>query len=413
MLSNYYKSPVLVARMRVGPNGADVERFAQALYDAQYGQYHAYGLLEAAWHIADWAAERCLPLDGLASKDLDRFASHATRCDCLGGPRGRKAINAKKRARVFLHYLKHGRLGDWSKDAEKPLPVIGEQFLRWMKDHRGLRDSSLENYRYVLCRIFSHIGEEPEAYTPTKLRLFVMARGSRCHPATTKADIVVLRSFVRYLVSQGSCPQSLRGAIPRFRHPQPDPLPAVLTSSDIERVLRVTNPGPSGSLRDHAVLLLLLRLGLRAGDVAALKLADVRWEEGLIRLCGKGRRETSIPLPQEVGDAILDYIRDERPMTPCCAIFLRTNRPIRGLTSGAVTSIWRRVLRRAGIENPAPGKQLLRHTAATQLAQSGLRPESIRTILRHQSVSMTAHYMHTDSKALKGVIQPWHLAAQI
>jgi site-specific recombinase XerD len=126
-------------------------------------------------------------------------------------------------------------------------------------------------------------------------------------------------------------------------------------------------------------------------------------------VAGKSRRATCIPLPQEVGDALLAYI-NARPKVVTEAIFLRVMAPVRPIASCAVTEVWRRALRRADVRNPAPRKQLLRHTTATHLARSGLRPESVATILRHRSISMTAHYTHASPLSLKGVVQPWPLA---
>lgn len=409
MLAKFYRQPMLIDRIRSGPGGDDVERFAGALVEDDYRRRHAYGLLEAAWHLAQWAHREGKPLGSLTAEDLDDFAVHAVHCNCLDGPPGRKAANAKKRARIFLGYLQRGRLGDRRARVPEPLHPLVQRFLQWMGQNRGLRESSLGQYERLLGKVMAGLGDDPKQYTPAMVRRFVMEWGERSAPVSTKAIVNVLRAFVRFLIAEGLCSDSLDTAIPRFRCPPAEPLPAVLSEEEVRRVIAATKPVDLVGIRDRAILLLLLRLGLRVGDVLTLRLTDVLWDRGLLRLSGKGRREACIPLPQEAGDALLAYL-EVRPKTKTDVVFLRAPVPVRPFVrANSVTRIWERALARAGVRNPAPRKQVLRHTVATHLARAGVRSESIATILRHRSISMTAHYTHADTRALKGVVQPWPL----
>jgi integrase len=154
--------------------------------------------------------------------------------------------------------------------------------------------------------------------------------------------------------------------------------------------------------------LLLLRLGLRAGDIAGMRPADIDWREATLLVRGKGRRDVHLPLPQDAGDAVLDYLKDARPQISIDRVFLCSNAPFRSLGSTAVSNIVRAALRDAGIKNPpSRGANLIRHTAATTMLRAGATLDEIGTILRHKSPDTTAHYAKVDIAALQQIAQPW------
>jgi len=150
-------------------------------------------------------------------------------------------------------------------------------------------------------------------------------------------------------------------------------------------------------------------LGLRAGDIVAMQLDDICWSESYLRLKGKGNREDMLPLPQDVGDAILKYIEMGRPVVAVQKIFLCLNAPYRPFASSpTVSSIVDAALNRAGISNPPTrGAHLLRHSAATDMLRSGATLETISSVLRHRSLDMTAYYAKVDIPMLEKITQPW------
>jgi integrase len=156
-------------------------------------------------------------------------------------------------------------------------------------------------------------------------------------------------------------------------------------------------------------MLLLLRLGLRAGDIASMRPADIDWQEATLLVRGKGRRDVRLPLPQDAGDAVLEYLEDERPRVAIDRIFLCANAPFRALRSGgAVSDIVRGALRAAGVEDPPTrGANLIRHTTATTMLRAGATLDEIGTILRHKSPDTTAHYAKVDVATLQQIAQPW------
>src|SRR5690606_32376724 len=155
--------------------------------------------------------------------------------------------------------------------------------------------------------------------TPSMIRRFVTASWREQTPTSIEVIVRVLRHFIAFLSTRELCDVDLAGALPTLRINRPAPPPFVLTTKDFKRTLRTTN----GRLRDRAMLLLMFRLGLRGSDVAGLRLDDVNWQDGTILVSGKNRREELLPLPQDVGDTLLAYLRDERPRTECAHVFLR------------------------------------------------------------------------------------------
>ena len=162
-------------------------------------------------------------------------------------------------------------------------------------------------------------------------------------------------------------------------------------------------------VRDRAILLLLVRLGLRAGDITAMRLDDINWDAGTVRVLGKGRKEVCLPLAQETGEALIEYLVNVRPAANTDHVFLCSNAPVRPLAnSSTVSGIVRIALQRAGIANPpSKGAHLLRHSAATDMLRSGASLDVIATVLRHQSSDTTAHYAKVDIEMLGEIVQPW------
>jgi len=154
--------------------------------------------------------------------------------------------------------------------------------------------------------------------------------------------------------------------------------------------------------------LLLSRLGLRAGDVAQLRITDINWKAGTVQVTGKGRRQVRLPLPQDVGDALLRYMKCRPQVDDASRLFLRSIAPFKPFASGdGVSTVVKHALRRAGIESQAKGAHLLRHTAATEMLRHGVPLDKIGLVLRHRSIDMTAYYAKVDFALLRQVAQPW------
>lgn len=278
-------------------------------------------------------------------------------------------------------------------------------FRRWIREQRGVKDSTLDTYQTVLVKFMTSLGADPAAYTASAIRMFVLESAKPHGRHWAQSITVATRAYLKYLVAMGQCPIGREHAVPSFANWQLATTPRFLGQSDIDRLL-ATCEGES-RLRDRAVMLLLARLGLRASEVAHLTFGDIDWKNGRITLVGKVRREEWLPLPQDVGDAILAYIERARPRIATMRVFLTDIAPIRPLSRIAVKCIVRRALDRAGIESVHRGAHVLRHSAATAMLRNGASLAGVGAVLRHRSPSTTALYAKVDIGLLSEIAQPW------
>jgi len=278
-----------------------------------------------------------------------------------------------------------------------------------MRQQRGVSDTTLSIYRFELRAFLTELGENPRLYSARNLRQFVLAKTRNCGSASTRKSICAIRMFLRFLISQGKCPASLYAAIPTLAYWRLSALPRYLQPNQVEQIVASPDLTTSLGRRNRAILLLLARLGLRAADIVQLRLGDIDWQEAVIRVSGKGRRETVLPLSQEVGEALALYIKDHRPKADNDAVFVRSFAPYRGFThSGSISILVARAMRRAGINGSKPGAaHILRHSVASSMLRQGVSLQDIAGVLRHRSLLTTEIYAKVDVLSLRQIAQPW------
>jgi integrase/recombinase XerD len=216
-----------------------------------------------------------------------------------------------------------------------------------------------------------------------------------------------MRMFLRYLIAEGKCRTGLDDAVPRLAMWRLSALPRYLPAADIERVIAACDRETAVGLRDRAAILLLARLGLRAGDIRQMDLPDIDWTHASVRVSGKSRYEASLPLTQEVGDAVLEYLRKGRPPVPGTRLFVRMQAPWRPLQVSAVSAIVGRAIARAGVDASFHGAHVLRHSAATEMLRQGATLQQVGVVLRHRYLDTTAHYAKVDVQRLRDIALPW------
>jgi site-specific recombinase XerD len=310
----------------------------------------------------------------------------------------------------FVHYLNQQGLIDIPQEKPEDAPPASVvDFGNWILRYRGITTRTVERYKRVIVSMLPILGDDPALYNAARIRQALESKASRYSPVTAKDFVAALRAYLRFLTAQGRCRSGLEAAVPTFPQWKLSTLPRYLAADDIERVIASCDDDPRCGLRNRAVLLLLARLGLRAGDIVNLRLEDIDWNEGTLRVLGKGRREVRLPLPQDAGDALLTYLEQARPLVAIDRVFLCLPAPYRAFPSSVVVSdIVRSALARAGIANPpSRGANLLRHSAATSMLRAGATLDAVSTVLRHRSLDTTAHYAKVDMAMLRPIAQPW------
>ena len=322
--------------------------------------------------------------------------------------RGGKTVRAPQgAAELFIDYLRQNGMLAFPSPSPRPeetWPILAA-FRSWMREQRGVADTTLDTYQSTLTDLLKALGDDPAGYTATAVRAFVLERARPHGRGRAQCIAVATRAFLRYLVAQGQLPVGRNHAVPSFASWQLATTPRFLSDLDLARVLTACDG--EDRLRDRAIILLLARLGLRASEVAQLRFDQIDWADGRLTMAGKPRREERLPLTQEVGDAIIAYIERARPRGATTRLFLTDAAPIVPLSRVAVKCIVRRALNRAGVDSPHRGAHVLRHSAATAMLRHGVSLAGVGAVLRHRSPSMTALYAKVDIALLSEIAQPW------
>lgn len=406
MLEDHLTSAVTRGRLRQGPAAPQIDAFADWLHNHGYKPTSVDQVLRslAAW--TDWLRKgECAETDFVSGYDACKSAiAEAPRVRYERGP-NRRSLSA---ASVFIRFLRE--------QGVVPLPALTSPMERWpllgefrslMRQHRGLTESTLDTYQIILVDLLEVLGDDPGAYTAEALRQFVLRRARPHGIWRAKSIAVAVRALLRFCGATGKCAAGMEHAIPSFASWRLSSIPRFIVPGDVERVIDTCTTDDANGLRDRAVILLLARLGLRATDVARLAIGDIDWRNGRIAVSGKARRQEWLPLPQEIGDAILRYLRGDRPHLDGPELFTTVLAPYRPLTRASVTHIVRSALRRAGIQAPINGAHVLRHSAATAMLRQGASLAGVGAVLRHRSPSTTAHYAKVDFGLLSEIAQPW------
>jgi site-specific recombinase XerD len=287
------------------------------------------------------------------------------------------------------------------------IDVVVASFERYLIDERGLLPGTATAYTRRARRFLDGCADRDIAgLTPADVTAGVLREVATIGSVRSgQSFVAVLRGFLRFCFLDGLTPVDLSAATLNVTGRRPSLLPRGVTGAEVRALVASCDRRRSQGRRDYAVLLMLVRLGLRAGEVASLRLDDLDWQAGEVVVHGKGRRVDRLPLPVDVGDAIAGYLRRGRPVSASREVFLRTLAPVGPITSGAVSQIVRRACARAG--TVPIGAHRLRHTLACDLVGAGAGLPEIAQLLRHRSLSSTAGYARVQVDQLRTLAQPW------
>ena len=407
MRSDCFKSREWNQALRDGPAGPMLEGFARALSETGYAAIIARRHLRAAEHFIYWSDRQGMSVNKWNEQSLVGFGHHLSRCYRSDSDHTYQ-LRVVRGARLFLTYLRNARI---CTSVDPPIhdPDLLSAFRQWMRQQRGAGDATLRNHSIYIREFLRRFGEEPSRFDARRLRSFVLKKSRSCGVATVKRCTIALRMFLRFLIARGQCRVGLEAAIPTVAHWRLASLPRYLPPEDVERLIASCDRASAVDRRDRAILLLLARLGLRAGDIVHLRLSDIDWKSASIQVCGKSCHPMRLPLTQEVGQAIVTYLKEGRPRTNADAVFILCRAPFSPLgDSCTVSMIVAKAFRRAGVVRPSRGAaHLLRHSLATSLLRQGASLQDIATILRHRSLETTQIYAKVDIPSLRQIAQPW------
>jgi integrase/recombinase XerD len=409
MLIDYFKSPLTLERYRSGTVSPYLDAFTEWLDKRGYRRVSVRRHVREVVHFAAWAKKIGIPVEGFNRGALDRLHSYLAKREQLRYRNGSHQ-HLYQSAAVFISFFEAtGVVSRLRSTTTTPSPteMLWQEFTDWMRSQRGTMISTLANYRLPVTALLQDLGTDTRVFTAEGLRQFLQQQVKQSSQAQSKNLVTALRMFLRFLIARGDCPTGLDYAVPTVAGWRLAVLPKYLPAHDVERLIHSCDPASALGARDQAILLLIARLGLRAGDVSALKFRDFRWSEAALIVSGKNRCETRLPLPQDVGDAVLYYLRHARPRVSNEHVFITTSAPRVAISRQTVGRAVRRALRRTGISAPTEGAHLLRHSAATSLLRDGASLQAIGALLRHASIDTTTGYAKVDVGLLSQIAMPW------
>lgn len=389
---------------------AHADGFAAWLLDRGYRPRSVRVQLRLLADLSGWlVAHDGAPAD-LTDADVDRFL--AARRERVVDLTGARALGP------LLSYLRElGVVPERLCVVDTPVERLLAAYREYLQRERGLAVATAVGLERV-ARMF--LLERPGPLEDALARLsagevteFVMAQCASGRFAATSGKNVTggLRSLLRFLHLAGFTPVALADAVPSVAGWRMASLPRALDPGTVARLLDSCDRSTVTGRRDLAILTILARLGLRAGEVAKLRLEDIDWRAGELTIRGKGATTERLPLPHDVGATLVAYLREGRPSCALREVFLPVHAPITPLSSIAITAVVRRACDRTGV--PRAGAHRLHHTIATELLAAGAPLAEIAPLLRHASVSTTAIYAKVDRTALRTLARPWPLEAGV
>lgn len=393
--------------MRLKVEGALAQHavgLAEDLAEQGYSERSIAGHLRVLAHLDKWLVAQGLAPEGLTDAMVDRYLE-AKR------PNGQRRCTSR---RGFAPVLDHLRtVGAVPPLAERSTPTPFEPVLacyrRYLAEERKLMPATVVDYEYYAGLFLSDL-PAPVRGDLARVRAadvvgVVRAQCQSRGQSWVKNFTTALRSLLRFLFLEGRVPCDLTGSVLPVAGWRRRRLPMALGPAEVGRLLASCGRPGSAGTRDLAIVTLALRLGLRAAEIAALQLGDIDWREGEVTVHGKGGRLDRLPLPVDVGEQIVDYLRHERPPTSSRSLFIKAVSPRVGISSKTVEGVVQRASQRAGLAPIGPHR--LRHTAATQMLRAGAALAEIGQALRHEHAQTTAQYAKVDLTSLAALAMPW------
>ena len=385
-----------------GPLAPFADLYRSRLQQSGYTPLSIVNELRQLAHLSRWLEEGRLTGSDLTIERLQQYVE-------LHRDRYGNRVRSLQGLSPLLEILDGQGIKRLSEQAgpHSPSDMMIGSFKTYLLHERGLVPSTTESYVLRARRFLTWFAPTGQvaSLSARDVTDAVLRESASVSVGATQLFVVALRSFLRFCFIEGLMPTDLSAAAPSLTGRRHSPLPKGIGGNAAEALLRSCDKRRSKGRRDYAIVLILVRLGLRSSEVAGLSLHDIDWRAGEIVVRGKGRREDRLPLPSDVGGAIAAYLQRGRPKTTDRAVFLRLLAPIGPLGRGGIATAVRRACKRANL--PPIGPHRLRHTLACEMVGAGVPLPEIAQALRHRGISSSSIYARVDIEGLRALAQPW------
>ena len=398
----------------VGPLVDHLEPFANHLVEQGYCRRYIGAQIRVIAYFSRWLHSQSVSATDVTQALAERYLQGNVHRHSGAIKRGEIAT-----LRRLIHFLQHKGIAPPTNHSVERTPIqqMVHLFGDYLLDDRGLSRKTFMQYgpfiEDFLAKCFGDRSINLAALSGTDIIDFIHHQSTHLSTPRTKVATNALRAFLRYAVARGDITVELVAAVPSVAAWSMTGIPRAISQDHIQAVLaHCLRDTPIGR-RDYAILMLLVHLGLRSGEIVSLTLDSIDWESGSITVSSKGDQRACLPLPTEVGEALADYLRHGRPACQYRALFLRALAPIRGLGGQqTVGTIVNTAVRRAGVGTPTRGAHQFRHALATQMLRQGASLTEIGSLLRHQHPKTTNIYAKVDIQALRSICMAWPGGAQ-
>lgn len=413
MIELFFCEPRVIARFRNISLHDGFDELATYLHKRGQALVSAQDYLRGAAHFGFWIDVEGLSLAKVTDEVVARFLQeHLPKCQCPI-PSGLPIKTLHAALGHFLRVLRESRrIPVHTAPSQTPTDIVLQEFHQFLRHVQGTTESTCGQYtRYVRKFLIAKFGVDSiniSGLVPGEVIRFVEESSMHWRPKTTKLLCSSLRCFLRFVQLNGLCDGRLASAVPTIPGRKLSHVPKTLSDAQLQALLSSFDRHSPIGRRDFAIALCLCRLALRSCEVAQLRLDDIDWRSGTVRIRGKSRRTSVLPLPPDVGRAIVDYLRHGRPSTDERSVFVRHQLPVgTQIVAYSVRAAIRSAFERENIRVPSKGTHVLRHTAATNMVRAGASLKEVADVLRHRSINTTAIYTKVDLPRLAAVAMPW------
>ena len=401
------KDHIISEHPRKSVLGPHIITFIPVVSDLGYSPSTIQTQLKLLKCLMWWVEENNVVTSNIDEGITDRFLIES-------GRKGAVRRGDNRTLRRFLDHLRTEGVIPYPKPVsnDSPLRPLKSRYEDYLLKERGLSTVAGSRYwPYIRRFLLERFSNKPMRFCelcPQDIDRFLLRHAHERTPKVAQLIVSAMRSFLRFLFRYGETKRDLSTAVPAVAAWRLSEVPKYIKPKEVESLLESCDRTTSVGRRNYSILLLIARLGLRAGEVVALELGDINWRASELTIRGKGLICDHLPLPQSVGEALAVYLKNDRPKCSTRRVFIRMRAPYQGFkNSSTVSTIVRWTVEKSGLNTPSKGAHLLRHSLATSMLRKGASMTEIGELLRHQSPNSTEIYAKVDLEGLRSIVRIW------